>query len=64
MGDPIAGPVLLASDFLVRYMAGLARGLGECGRSVIFMTRTHDLEFGGEPGAMRSYVREIGRAHV
>jgi len=49
--------VLLASDFLIKYTAGLAGGLSECGSSVAFVTRTHDLEFGGERGAMRSYVR-------
>lgn len=49
--------VLLVSEWFVKYTAGLARGLSDAGCQVVLMTRDHDLEFGGEAGAMREFVR-------
>lgn len=49
--------VLLACDWFVKYAAGLAGGLLEAGCEVGLLTRDHDLEFGGEPGAMRDFLR-------
>jgi glycosyltransferase involved in cell wall biosynthesis len=48
--------VWLACDWFVKYTAGLARGLAEVGCEVDFLTRDHDQEFGGVPGAMRTFV--------
>lgn len=48
--------VLLACEWFVKYTAGLARGLADAGCEVVLMTRDHDSEFGGEPGAMRDFV--------
>lgn len=48
--------VLLACEWFVKYTAGLARGLADVGCEVVLLTRDHDLEFGGEPGAMREFV--------
>jgi glycosyltransferase involved in cell wall biosynthesis len=48
--------VLLTCEWFVKYTAGLARGLAEAGCEVKLLSRTHDLEFGDEPGAMRSFV--------
>lgn len=59
--------VLLACEWFVKYTAGLARGLADAGCDVVLLSRDHDLEFGGEPGAMREFVAEMldGRArHV
>lgn len=56
--------VLLACDFFLRYTTGLARGLADVGCDVVLLTRDHDGEFGGRPGAMREFVAETldGRA--
>jgi glycosyltransferase involved in cell wall biosynthesis len=56
--------VLLACEWFVKYTAGLARGLADVGCEVTLLTRDHDIEFGGEPGAMRAFVAETldGRA--
>ena len=48
--------VLLACEWFVKYTAGLARGLADAGCDVVLLSRDHDLEFGGEPGAMREFV--------
>jgi glycosyltransferase involved in cell wall biosynthesis len=48
--------VLLACEWFVKYTAGLARGLADCGCEVVLLTRDHDLEFGEQPGAMREFV--------
>jgi glycosyltransferase involved in cell wall biosynthesis len=48
--------VLLACEWFVKYTAGLARGLADAGCDVVLLTRDHDLEFGGVPGAMREFV--------
>jgi glycosyltransferase involved in cell wall biosynthesis len=48
--------VVVASDWFVRYSAGLCRGLADLGAQVTFVTRTHDFEFGGTPGAMSAWV--------
>jgi glycosyltransferase involved in cell wall biosynthesis len=56
-GDNGAAPrVWLACDWFVKYTAGLARGLAEIGCEVDLLTRDHDQEFGGEPGAMRAFL--------
>jgi glycosyltransferase involved in cell wall biosynthesis len=53
--------VLLACDWFVKYTVGLAGGLAGLGCEVALMTRDHDQEFGGEPGAMGAFVRaELG----
>jgi glycosyltransferase involved in cell wall biosynthesis len=49
--------VLLACDWFVKYTAGLAGGLAELGCDVTLLTRDHDLEFGGEAGARREFLR-------
>jgi starch synthase len=57
----------VATDFLVKYSAGLARGLAEGGAPTRLLTRSHDLEFGGGAGEMRTFVARVldGRAeHV
>ncbi len=51
--------VLLTCEWFVKYTAGLARGLADAGCEVKLLTRDHDLEFGGEPGAMRAFVHDI-----
>ncbi len=51
--------VLLACEWFVKYTAGLARGLADAGCDVVLLSRDHDLEFGGEPGAMREFVAEM-----
>ncbi|HYH62976.1 MAG TPA: glycosyltransferase family 4 protein [Solirubrobacterales bacterium] len=50
--------VLLACDNFVRYTADLAGGLRENGAEVALLTRDHDMEFGGEEGAFRSFVTD------
>lgn len=62
-----AAKVLLACDFFLKYTTGLARGLADVGCDVVLLTRDHDIEFGGVPGAMREFVSATldGRArHV
>lgn len=56
--------VLVATDFLVKYSAGLARGLADGGAPTRLLTRSHDLEFGGRDGEMRAFVAQMldGRA--
>ena len=49
--------VLLVCDWFLRYTVGLAGGLAQHGSSVALLTRSHGLEFGSAPGAMREYVR-------
>jgi glycosyltransferase involved in cell wall biosynthesis len=55
MADP-QPKALLACEWFVKYTAGLARGLADAGCDVVLLSRDHDLEFGGEPGAMREFV--------
>ncbi len=50
--------MLLVCEWFVKYTAGLASGLVENGCEVALLTRDHGLEFGGDPEAMRAYVRE------
>ena len=50
--------MLLACEWFVKYTAGLARGLAEIGCPVTLISRDHDLEFGGEPGAMVEFVAQ------
>jgi alpha-maltose-1-phosphate synthase len=60
----IRSRLLLICDFHLKYATQLARGLADVGADVALVTRDHDFEFGGEPGAMRRYVaaRLDGRA--
>jgi glycosyltransferase involved in cell wall biosynthesis len=51
--------VWLACDWFVKYTADLARGLADLGCDVVLLTRDHDQEFGGEPGAMREFVERV-----
>jgi glycosyltransferase involved in cell wall biosynthesis len=55
-GGSRAPRVLLACDWFVKYVVGLASGLAEVGWEPMLLTREHDMEFGGEPGAMRAFV--------
>jgi glycosyltransferase involved in cell wall biosynthesis len=48
--------VLLACDYHLRYSSRLAAGLSGAGAEVTLLTRDHDGEFGGEPGAARAFV--------
>jgi glycosyltransferase involved in cell wall biosynthesis len=57
VGRPLR--VLLACDFFVRYSAGLAGGLEREGAAVTLLTRDHDLEFGGRPGASERFVQRL-----
>jgi glycosyltransferase involved in cell wall biosynthesis len=54
--DPDGVRVLLICDWFLKYTAGLARGLADVGCEVTLLTRDHDFEFGGKPGAMREFV--------
>ena len=49
--------VLLVCEWFVKYTAALARGISDAGCEVTLLSRDHDLEFGGEPGAMEEFVR-------
>ena len=61
--DGTAGRILLACDFHRHYSAMLAGALGRHGAAVTLLTRDHDLEFGGRPGAATAFVRDaIGPA--
>jgi glycosyltransferase involved in cell wall biosynthesis len=51
-------PALLVCDFHLHYCAMLAGGLQRAGAEVTMLTRGHDLEFGGEPGASERFIRE------
>lgn len=57
MSQTASPGVVLACDYHVKYSAGLARGLAESGCSPTLLTRSHDEEFGGEPGAMRAFLK-------
>ena len=48
----------MACDFHRHYNAMLAGGLERAGADVTMITRDHDLEFGGVPGAATAFVRE------
>jgi glycosyltransferase involved in cell wall biosynthesis len=50
--------VVCGCDFHFRYTTRLAAGLGRAGAEVALITRDHDLEFGGDPGAAEAFVRE------
>jgi glycosyltransferase involved in cell wall biosynthesis len=53
-GDPVR--VLLACDWFIKYAVGLGTGLRDAGCEPAMLTRDHDAEFGGEPGAMATFV--------
>src|SRR5262245_4226961 len=60
-GSEDAPRVWLACDWFVKYTVGLGGGLAGLGCEVTLLTRDHDQEFGGEPGAMRAFVAsELG----
>ncbi|HKI65829.1 MAG TPA: glycosyltransferase family 4 protein [Solirubrobacterales bacterium] len=48
--------VLLACDFFLRYTSMLAGGLSRAGASVALLSRDHEEEFGGRPGAAAEFV--------
>lgn len=48
--------MVLACDYHLRYDARFSRGLANQGAEVTLLTRDHDGEFGGEPGAARRFV--------
>lgn len=48
--------VLLACDFFLRYTSMLAGGLDRAGAGVTLLSRDHDEEFGGRPGAAAEFV--------
>lgn len=52
------GRIVLVCDFLLRYTAMLAGGLSRQNAQVALLTRDHDLEFGGRPGAARAFVAD------
>jgi len=58
-----AGPgspcVLSVCDFLVKYTASLTAAMAREGARAALLTRTHDLEFGGEPGARAAYLGQM-----
>jgi len=56
--------LLHVCDFHLKYATGLSTGLAERGADVTLLTRDHDLEFGGEPGAMRRFVARRSAGHV
>jgi glycosyltransferase involved in cell wall biosynthesis len=56
--------VVLACDFFLRYSAMLAGGLSRAGADVAFVSREHDLEFGGRPGAAHEFVAAAVGADV
>ena len=56
--------MLLACEWFVKYTAGLASGLTDIGCEVTLLTRDHDREFGGEPGAMREFLAPTLRGRV
>ncbi|HEY2637368.1 MAG TPA: glycosyltransferase family 4 protein, partial [Solirubrobacteraceae bacterium] len=51
--------VVCACDWLVKYTAGLTRGLADAGAEAVLLTRDHDLEFGGQAGALRDHARAV-----
>ena len=50
--------IVHACDYHLKYATGLACGIAGHGAPVTLLTRTHDGEFGGEPGAALRYVAE------
>jgi starch synthase len=48
--------VLLICDFHLKYATQLAGGLVDEGCNVTLLSRSHDFEFGGRPGARRAFV--------
>lgn len=56
--------VVLAGDFHFRYNAMLAAGEDGAGAQVTLLTRRHDEEFGGVPGAAAQFVAERTPASV
>ncbi len=50
--------MILACDYHLRYDARLAGAMSRAGADVTLLTRDHDGEFGGVPGAARSFVTE------
>src|SRR5690348_17550524 len=61
---PLLPRVLLTCEWFAKYTAGMAHGLAHAGCEVKLLSRDHDLEFGGEAGAMRRFVREVAGPDV
>jgi alpha-maltose-1-phosphate synthase len=55
--DPPRVRVLLGCDFFLKYTAALTAGLAREGADVALLSRDHDFEYGGVPGAMCRGVR-------
>lgn len=58
-GTPGSPRVLSVCDFLVKYTASLTAALAGAGAGGALLTRTHDLEFGGETGAKAAYLQQV-----
>lgn len=56
MVEPGGPRVVLACDFFLRYTSMLAGGLARAGAAVTLLSRDHDEEFGGRPGAAAEFV--------
>jgi glycosyltransferase involved in cell wall biosynthesis len=56
--------VLLACDFFLKYTTALTTGLARAGADVALLSRDHDFEYGGLPGAMRGEVGATLREDV
>jgi hypothetical protein len=62
---PFPASITLVCDWFVKYTAGLAGGIAEAtGAPTTLLTRGHDHEFGGAPGAMRAYVQRATEGRV
>jgi glycosyltransferase involved in cell wall biosynthesis len=64
MSDSSPLEVVLAGDFHFRYNAMLAAGEDRAGAQVTLLTRRHDEEFGGRPGAAARFLAERTPASV
>lgn len=51
--------VLLTCDWLLKYTAGLAGGLGDAGADVLLVTRDHAMEFGGDAAEMSAHLDQL-----
>jgi len=55
-GRAASPSVLLVCEWFAKYTATLGRGLQEHGVDLTLLARDQDLEFGGEPGALRQHL--------
>jgi starch synthase len=49
---------LLACDFFIRYVSGLAQGLHAEGWDTVLLGRDHQHAFGGQPGSLSDYITQ------